>query len=64
MWVNPALLLSLTNCDYNYLSIIPSRGGATIGSGWYISPPLSKAVGYKGVQVGSTGGYRLLLFVA
>ena len=33
-----------------------SRGGATIGSGWYIPPPLSKAGGYKGVQVGSTGG--------
>ena len=30
------------------------RGGATIGSGWYI-PPTFKSWGYKGVQVGSTG---------
>jgi len=51
-------------CCLCFYIVLTFRGGATIGSGWYISPHFQKLGGYKGVQVGSTGVYRLLLFVA
>ena len=39
------------------------RGGATIGSGWYI-PPTFKSWGVQGGTSWLHRGYRLLLFVA